>query len=320
MVEPHLGGEDDEDASRNDPSAVDLTGEHVLVTGGAGFIGRSVVPGLAKAGARVTVVDLLPADPPGPDDVVGDLRDPAVREAAVRPGVTAIVHLAASTSVLGSLRDPLAVYQNNVDVTAGLLELARQRGVGRFMFASSNAVTGDVGGAVIHEGLPLRPLTPYGATKAAAEMLASGYAGGYGMATCSLRLTNVYGPGMAHKDSLVPRLMRAVRDGGTLEVYGDGLQRRDFVHVDDVVDGLLVAWAAGHTGPLIVGAGRSVTVLDMIEAVRRVTGNPVRTRHVPPKSGEMPAVVVDIGLARSLGYRPVVSLDEGLDGVWQEFA
>jgi UDP-glucose 4-epimerase len=316
MAEPHLGGPN---RSETDTSAVDLAGEHILVTGGAGFIGRSVVPGLAKAGARVTVVDLLPADPPGPDDVVGDLRDPAVLDAAVRPGMTAVVHLAAATSVLGSLRDPVAVHQNNVDVTAGLLEVARQRGVGRFLLASTNAVTGDVGDAVIHERLPLRPLTPYGATKAAAEMLASGYAGGYGMATCALRLTNVYGPGMAHKDSLVPRLMRAVRDGATVQVYGDGLQRRDFVHVDDVVDGLLAAWTAGHTGPLIVGAGRSITVLDMIDAVERATGTPVRRQHVPARPGEMPAVVVDIGLARSLGYRPKVSLDEGLTGVWQEF-
>jgi UDP-glucose 4-epimerase len=124
---------------------------------------------------------------------------------------------------------------------------------------------------------------------------------------------------MAHKDSLVPRLMRAVRDGATVQVYGDGLQRRDFVHVDDVVDGLLAAWTAGHTGPLIVGAGRSITVLDMIDAVERATGTPVRRQHVPARPGEMPAVVVDIGLARSLGYRPKVSLDEGLTGVWQEF-
>jgi UDP-glucose 4-epimerase len=316
MAEPHLGGAN---LTQTDVSHIDLSGEHILVTGGAGFIGRSVVPGLVKAGARVSVVDLLPADPPGPDDVIGDLRDPAVREAAVRPGVTGIVHLAAATSVLGSLRDPVMVHEVNVDVTAGLLELARRHGVGRFLFASTNAVTGDVGDAVINERLPPRPLTPYGATKAAAEMLLSGYAGGYGMATCALRLTNVYGPGMAHKDSLVPRLMRAVRDDRTVQVYGDGRQRRDFVHVDDVVAGLLVAWGAGQTGPLIVGAGRSVTVLDVIDAVGRATGVPVRAGHVPPKPGEMPAVVVDIGLARSLGYRPVVSMDEGLAGVWREF-
>jgi UDP-glucose 4-epimerase len=301
------------------PPTADLAGEHILVTGGAGFIGRAVAAGLGKAGARVSVVDRSPAAVPGPDDVVGDLRDPAVRGAAVRPGLTGIVHLAAVTSVLGSLRDPALVHEVNVDVTGALLELARERGVPRFVLASTNAVTGDVGDAVIHERLPLRPLTPYGATKAAAEMLLSGYAGGYGLVTCALRLTNVYGPGMVAKDSFVPRLMRAVRDGSTVQVYGDGGQRRDLVHVDDVVAGLLVAWDARHTGPLIIGAGRSVTVLDLIEAVGRATGTPVRTEHVPAKPGEMPAVVVDIGLARSLGYRPAVTLEEGLAGVWQEF-
>jgi UDP-glucose 4-epimerase len=89
--------------------------------------------------------------------------------------------------------------------------------------------------------------------------------------------------------------------------------------VHDVVAGLLVAWRAGHTGPLIVGAGRSVTVLDLVDAVGAATGTPVRVEHVPAKPGEMPAVVVDIGRARALGYHPSVSLADGLAGVWKEF-
>lgn len=300
-------------------SSPDLTGEHVLVTGGAGFIGRSVVAGLAAAGAKVSIVDLLPSTAVGGESIVGDLCDPAVREAAITPDLTGIVHLAAFTSVLGSLRDPAAVHRVNVEATAGLLELARQRGVPRFVLASTNAVTGDVGDATIHEELAIRPLTPYGATKAAGEMLLSGYAGGYGMTTCSLRLTNVYGPGMAHKDSLIPRLMRAVRDDGVIEVYGTGEQRRDLVHVSDVVAGLLVAWRAGHVGPLIIGAGRSVSVLDIVDAVAKATGTPVRGEHVPAKPGEMPAVVVRIDRARALGYSPAMSLEDGLATVWDEF-
>ena len=291
----------------------------VLVTGGSGFIGRRVVTALLGLGAEVIVADRNEPAAPGVRAVVGDLREPAVADQAVSPGTGVIVHLAAVTSVLRSMEDPVGTYETNVAATAGLLELARTRGVGTFLLASTNAVVGDVGSAVITERHPTRPLTPYGATKAAAEMLLSGYAGGYGMETCALRLTNVYGPGMARKDSFVPRLMRAVRDGTMVQVYGDGRQRRHLVHVEDVVAGLLVAWAAGHTGPLIVGAGRSVTVLDLVEAAGRATGTPVRTEHVPAKPGEMPAVVVDIGLARSLGYRPSVSLDEGLAGVWQEF-
>lgn len=297
----------------------ELAGEMLLVTGGSGFVGRSVVPALLAEGAQVIVADRDEYPSPQVESVIGDLRDPAVQDKAVRPGLTGIVHLAAITSVLGSLRDPAAVHEVNVDVTAALLEFARQREVPRFVLASTNAVTGDVGAATIHEGLPLRPLTPYGATKAAAEMLLSGYAGGYAMATCALRLTNVYGPGMAHKDSMVPRLMRAVHSGATIQVYGSGEQRRDFVHVHDVAAGLLTAWHAGHTGPLIIGAGRSITVLDLIDAVSRVTGRPVPVEHVPAKPGEMPAVVVSIDKARTLGYQPAISLDEGLATVWDEF-
>jgi UDP-glucose 4-epimerase len=299
-------------------TAVELAGERVLVTGGAGFVGRTVVRVLRSYGARVSVCDQEPHPDPEVDSITGDLREPAVRDKAVAPGTTAIVHLAAVTSVLGSLRDPAGVHEVNVEATAGLLELARQRGVPRFLMASTNAVTGDVGTGTIHEDLPLRPLTPYGATKAAAEMLLSGYAGGYGLSCCALRLTNVYGPGMARKDSLVPRLMRAARAGSTVQVYGDGTQVRDFVHVRDVAAGLLVAWRAGHVGPLVIGAGRSVSVLELIDAARRVTGRPLPVEHVPAKHGEMPAVIVSIDRARGLGYRPSVELDEGLAGVWAE--
>jgi UDP-glucose 4-epimerase len=296
----------------------ELTGERILVTGGAGFVGRTVVGALVAAGADVVVVDRSDARVDGVRTILGDLRDPAVLDRAVEPGLSGIVHLAAITSVLGSLRDPALVHQVNVEVTARLLELARTRRVSRFVMSSTNAVVGDVGTAPIHEGLPLQPLTPYGATKAAAEMLLSGYAG-YGLATCALRLTNVYGPGMAHKDSLVPRLMRAARDGTPVQVYGDGLQVRDFVHVDDVVAGLFVAWRTGHVGPLVVGAGRSLSVLDVIAAAEKVTGEVLRVDHVPAKDGEMPAVIVSIERARSLGYAPAFALEDGLASAWDDF-
>jgi UDP-glucose 4-epimerase len=295
-----------------------FAGAHTLVTGGSGFIGRSIVPALLAAGARVTVADRIPYPDPSVPTVLGDLCDPAVRDAAITADLTGIVHLAAITSVLGSLADPAGVHENNVTVTAGLLELARRRGVGRFVMASTNAITGDIGTGTIHEGLPLRPLTPYGATKAAAEMLLSGYAGGYGMTTCALRLTNVYGPGMELKDSFVPRLMRAAMNSTTVQVYGDGRQLRDLVHVDDVVAGLAVAWSSEHVGPLIIGSGRSVTVLDIIAGVERVVGAPIAREHVPPKAGEMPAVIVSIDRARALGYLPTVGLDAGLETVWDD--
>jgi UDP-glucose 4-epimerase len=243
-----------------------------------------------------------------------------VRDAAVTPDLTGIVHLAAITSVLRSAEQPQETFDTNVVVTQGLLELARQRGVGQFVLASTNAVVGNVGTDTITEGHPLRPLTPYGATKAACEMLLSGYAGAYGLATCALRFTNIYGPGMAAKDSFVPRLMRAALAGGGVQVYGDGKQARDLVHVSDVTAGVLAAWRRRYVGTAIIGAGRSVTVLDLIDAARAATGAPLPVDHVPPKTGEMPAVIVDITHATAeLGYRPRFDLTDGLRTVWDDF-
>jgi UDP-glucose 4-epimerase len=298
---------------------IDLSDEQVLVTGASGFVGRAVVRALRDGGARVTTIDQVDFPRSEVNGLVGDLTDPRVRDAAVTEGLTGIVHLAAVTSVLRSVEDPVGVYEANVGVTASLLELARARGVGRFVLSSTNAVVGDVGTATIREDTPLRPLTPYGATKAACEMLMSAYAGSYGMATCALRLTNVYGPGMEHKDSLVARLMKAALSGATVQVYGDGTQVRDFVHVSDVVRGLLLAWERRWVGPLIVGSGRSSSVLEVLDTARRVTGRPLPATHVAPKAGEMPAVIVDIGRARGLGYEPAVTLDEGVASAWVDF-
>ena len=298
----------------------DLAGQRVLVTGGSGFVGRTVVPLLRRHGADVVVADRRPY----PDDtvptVLGDLADAGVRDAAVTADLDGIVHLAAITSVLRSAEQPQETFDTNVALTQGLLELARSRGVPRFVLASTNAVVGNVGTSTITEGTPLRPLTPYGATKAACEMLLSGYAGAYGMATCALRFTNIYGPGMAAKDSFVPRLMRAALAGGGVQVYGDGKQARDLVHVADVAAAVVAAWQRRFTGTAIIGAGRSVSVLDLIEAARTATGAPLPVEHVPAKTGEMPAVIVDVSLAgEELGYRPGYDLADGLRTVWEEF-
>jgi len=169
------------------------------------------------------------------------------------------------------------------------------------------------------ETVPLRPLTPYGATKAAAEMILNAYASSYGIAGVALRFSNVYGPGMEAKDSFIPRLMRAARDGEGVQIRGDGSMRRDVVHVDDVVQGMLLAWHARATGPLILGSGQSVTVNDMVLTARKVTGRPIPAVHVPEQPGEMAAVVLDISAIRRLGYEPRYDLEKGMATVWPDF-
>jgi UDP-glucose 4-epimerase len=296
-----------------------LRGKHVLVTGGSGFIGRVIVRRLLDQGAEVTVGDLLPSPVPGVREVVGDLRDAATREAALAPGTDAVLHLAALTSVLKSIQQPWEVYRSNVEMTSGLLERAREVGCGRFVAASTNAVVGDVGRSRITEDLPLQPLTPYGATKAAAEMLMSAYTASYDVACCPLRLSNVFGPEMGHKDSMVPRLMKAALRGDTVEIYGDGEQVRDFVHVYDVAAAFLLAASDGWTGPTIIAGGRSYSVNELVAMTREVTGHELPTVNVPAKQGERPAVIVDPARAHSLGWKPEVSMRDGLEIAWSYF-
>ena len=291
----------------------------VLVTGGVGFIGRRVVRALLAEGHEVTVADLRAFGDPEVRSVTGDLCDPGVPERAVRPETDVIIHLAAITLVLASVSDPVSTHRLNVDATARLLELAREHEVGTFLLASTNAVVGNVGTTVISEQTVLRPLTPYGATKAAAEMLLGAYANCYGITGAALRFSNVYGPGMTEKDSFIPRLMRAARDGDGVQVRGDGSMLRDVVHVDDAVQGVLVAWRARYTGPLILGSGQSVSVNKMVETARRVTGAALPVEHVPVGNGEMPAVVVDISAARAIGYAPSHDLESGMATVWPDF-
>jgi UDP-glucose 4-epimerase len=298
----------------------DLAGRRVLVTGGSGFIGRHVVAALSHAGARPRIVDLVAHPDPAVEIVRGDIAEREVVDAAV-DGVSAIVHLAAVTSVLGSLRDPEGTFRTNVAGTHTVLEAAREAGVESLAFASTNAVAGELGGGLIDESVVPRPLTPYGATKAAAEMLMSASSAAYGVRCACLRLTNVYGLGMQAKDSIIARLMRAIRLGRGFEIYGDGEQVRDYVNVSDVGQAMLRALVdADWQGPMVIGTGTSLSVLEVVEAVRRVSGADLEVRHGPAKPGEMRAVVVDNSRARAAGWTPQLDLAEGLSGVWAEWS
>jgi UDP-glucose 4-epimerase len=299
----------------------EVAGSRILVTGGSGFIGRHVVAELAAAGAHVRVIDLRPHPDPAVEIVIGDLAEPEVIAASLEGGIDAIVHLAAVTSVLKSLEQPELTQRTNVTATAALLEAARVAGVGTLVFTSTNAVVGPMEGPAISESSRLRPLTPYGATKAAAEMLMSAYTETLGLRCACLRLTNAYGPGMQAKDSIVARLMRTIRTDGTFEIYGDGTQVRDYVHVSDIVAAMRLALADQlWRGPTVIGSGASLSVLEVIAAVEQVSGATVSVRHGPAKPGEMPAVIVDNSRARGAGWSPQYDLASGLVGVWEEWS
>ena len=297
-----------------------LADQRVLVTGGSGFIGRQVVAKLTALGACVRIVDLRPHPDPEVEIVLGDIADAATIEAAYDGGVDYVVHLAAVTSVLKSMQQPELTYQTNVAGTHRVLEGAREAGVRAFVMASTNAVTGPMDEPKITERARLRPLTPYGASKAAGEMMMSAYTAVYGVRCTAIRLTNVYGLGMQAKDSIVARLMRAIRLGNGFEVYGDGLQVRDYVNVTDVVSAATLALGDERwSGPVVIGYGESISVLNVIEEVRRVTGAQLIVSHGTARAGEMPAVIVDTANAQALGWKPSLDFHAGVSAVWHEW-
>jgi UDP-glucose 4-epimerase len=267
------------------------------------------------------VVDLKPHPDPHVEIVVGDVGDPEVLEASFAGGIDSVVHLAAVTSVLRSLEQPDLTFATNVGGTHALLEAARTAGAGSLVFASTNAVTGPMDAPAIVESAVLKPLTPYGATKAAAEMLMSAYTASYGVRCVCLRLTNVYGPGMQAKDSIVARLMRAIRLERTFEIYGDGRQVRDYVHVGDVIAAVRLGLdREDWSGPVVIGSGKSLSVLEVLDAVREVTGASLSVQHGPARPGEMPAVIVDPSRARAAGWSPRYGFVDGVRGVWEEWS
>ncbi len=296
----------------------------MVVTGGSGFIGTHLVKSLQRKNAVVTIVDRNQPRVEGVDHFVrGAIEDRSTWDSLddeLPNGADILVHLAARTSVLESIKDPADVFASNLVGFHNALEFCRRHGVQRVILASTNAVVGLSGGTeLITELSPLAPLTPYGASKAADEMLGSAYTECYGVRVAAVRLTNVYGPDMWRKDSIVPRLFRHAQGQGEFVIYGDGDQFRDFVYVEDVVRAFLSLAEGELAGPVSFGSGESVSVNELVALVSQVVGKELHPSHVPPKAGEMPGVRVSLERARIAGLKADVDLREGLDRAWRDF-
>ena len=295
---------------------------NILVTGGAGFIGSHLVDSLIRDGRRITVIDSF--DPfyersVKERNIAGhrasgnwrlieaDIRDlPALRHHISEP-FDAIVHLAARAGVRPSIADPVTYQDVNVKGTQNLLELARERQIPHFVFASSSSVYG------VNPRVPwseddhvLQPISPYASTKVSGELLGHVYSHLYGIRFVALRLFTVYGP-RQRPDLAIHKFTKLMKAGRPIPVFGDGSTRRDYTYVDDVVEGIRSAltYTASSYEVINLGNNKTVSLREMIEALEQALGVPANLEWLPEQPGDVPRTWANVDKARRLlGYEP----------------
>lgn len=272
----------------------------VIVTGGAGFIGANLCRRLAAHDhiEQVTALDDLSTGfRSNLDGLDVELAEGSMLDAALLDrlfeGATAVVHLGARPSVPRSVKDPLASHLANATGTVEVLEAARRAGDVQVIIASSSSVYGSNPALPKHEDLATRPLSPYGASKLAAEAYTLAYGTTYGMSTLAFRFFNVFGPlqpaGHAYAAAL-PAFISAALAGEPLTVHGDGTQSRDFTYVDtvtEVIADAVVRRVSSHE-PVNLAFGSRTTLLGVIELLERLLGHPVERNHVENRAGDVP--------------------------------
>ena len=304
-----------------------------LVSGGAGFIGSHLVDALIARGDAVTVIDdlstgrgenIADAMAKGARLIPADVTDLASVERVCRNfRPDRVFHLAAQVDVRVSVNDPGLDVRVNVEGTVNLLEASQKVGAGGFVLASSCAVYGEPepGTIPLLETATLRPGSPYGQAKLAAEGYVALYRELHGLPAASLRFGNVYGPrqGAVGEAGVIAIFCRELIRGGSPVVFGDGTQTRDFVYVGDVVDAILAASDRGATGEFNVGTGRETSVLELVDHLAAIGGRAdFIPEQMPPRPGEIDRMVLDATRVRSaLGWSDRVPIEVGLRMTWE---
>lgn len=304
--------------------------DSILITGGAGFIGSHLAQHLLQEGKRLAIVDNLDDYYPAElkranlEEVRAsgefqffpiDIRDgEKLREVFATFKPDAVIHLAARPGVRPSFAQPEAYTSINVLGTTQVLEISRQCGVERLVFASSSSVYGHSSRAPFREDATIsHPLSIYAATKVAGEAVAFTYAHTYAFSVVCLRLFTAYGP-RQRPDLAIRKFAGLIMDGKEVPIYGDGSLERDYTYIDDIVDGIRRSLdAPGRFAVYNIGNSHPVRIDTMVDTLGRALGEPVRRRFIPAPAGEMLLTHADLTKARQdLGYSPQVSFEEGI--------
>jgi UDP-glucuronate 4-epimerase len=310
---------------------------HVLVTGGAGFIGSHLTRRLLARGDRVSVLDdfndfydparkrenvaetlALPGAAGSQDRfrlVEGDIRDAALVDRLFAEGrFDAVIHLAARAGVRPSLAEPILYEDVNCIGTLRLLEAARHHGPKVFLFGSSSSVYG------INEKVPFaeddevnQPISPYATTKRAGELLCYNYHYLYGMRIACLRFFTVYGPGQ-RPEMAIHKFTDLLARGRTVPMYGDGGSRRDYTYVDDIIDGVVASLDLAPGFEILnLGGADTTSLWDLVHWIAEELAVEPRIDYLPAQPGDVPITYADVSkAARLLGYSPKVPIREGL--------
>jgi UDP-glucose 4-epimerase len=320
--------------------------DNILITGGCGFIGTSLISALLKnqPNLNVRVLDnfstgkpeelgevtdyllSLPASCISSEGVLlvqGDIRDKKTVQSCAQ-GVDCIIHLAANTGVGPSVENPRLDMECNVIGTFNMLEAARTNGVKCFIFASSGAPVGEVE-PPIHEELPPHPVSPYGASKLAGEGYCSAYYRTFGVGTVCLRFGNVYGPRSKYKSSVVAKFIRQALNCEPCVIYGDGRQTRDFLYIDDLVQAVILSMEKPVGGETFqIATGKEHTVSEVAQIISTVLAGKGKNLHITydsPRLGDVKRNFSDTRKAKKmLGWSAKTALAEGIEKTVEYFA
>ena len=314
--------------------------DNILITGGCGFLGVSLIKKLlALQSKNIRLIDNLSVgkkenlrqvcdfreinpnnlkgSPNGLELIVGDIRD---QELAIKvaKGIDTIIHLAANTGVGPSIEKPQVDMSVNIIGTFNYLEASRVNKISKFIFASSGAPIGEVE-PPIHEEIPPHPLSPNGASKLAGEGYCSAYKNTFGIETVVLRFGNVYGPGSINKSSVVAKFIRKAINGDILEIYGDGMQTRDFIYIDDLINAIIITVEKHNIGGEIfqIASNQETTINGMtnklINELKKQGVKNINIKKISIRTGDMKRNFSDTSKAKErLGWNAQINLTEGL--------
>lgn len=305
--------------------------QRILVTGGAGFIGSTLIDRLlTSTKARISCVDNFDPfyDVQQKEGNIAqakknsryqlfcaDITDKKSMDAIFREAKPKIVvHLAARAGVRPSLANPAAYHRTNVEGTLNILECARDHAVERFVFGSSSSVYGVSSRVPFKETDALHyPISPYAVTKIAAEQLCRVFHRYHGMSVACLRFFTVYGP-RQRPEMAIAKFARKILDGETIDMYGDGSSSRDYTFVEDIVDGVIAAMEKPIAFEIInLGNSHAVRLKDLLSTLASITKIQPRIRRLPDQAGDVPITFASVAKAkRLLGYKPKARIREGI--------